>query len=122
MACKSSKTNNLDERVPFFSKVPFIERNAPETDIINPDTDTESYKFSQVPNFSWTEFSLLTNVFLCGFDGTITASTYSMIGNEFGDIYLASWITISYLVTATASQPLYGSLSDIFGRKTCVLL
>lgn len=77
--------------------------------------------FSDVPNFLWIELSLLINVFLSGFDGTVAASTYSTIGNEFRAISLASWITSSYLITSTAFQPLYGSISDILGRKSCII-
>jgi len=77
--------------------------------------------FSDVPNFFWIELSLLINVFLSGFDGTVAASTYSTIGNEFRAISLASWITSSYLITSTAFQPLYGSISDILGRKSCII-
>ncbi|KAK6197845.1 major facilitator superfamily domain-containing protein [Scheffersomyces amazonensis] len=61
----------------------------------------------------------MTNVFLSGFDGTVTASTYTVIGNEFNAANLASWITTSYLITSTAFQPLYGSFSDVIGRRKC---
>lgn len=75
--------------------------------------------FSNAPYFFWIEVALLTNVFLSGFDGTVTASTYTTIGNEFGKANLASWITTSYLITSTAFQPLYGSISDVIGRRKC---
>jgi MFS family permease len=32
-----------------------------------------------------------------------------------------SWIATSYFLTLSAFQPLYGKLSDIFGRKQCLL-
>lgn len=80
----------------------------------------EEYRFSQVEGFLWIEVALLTNVFLSGFDGTVTASTYTTIGNGFGAAHLASWITTSYLITSTAFQPLYGSISDVIGRRKCV--
>ncbi|KAK6460221.1 major facilitator superfamily domain-containing protein [Scheffersomyces coipomensis] len=75
--------------------------------------------FSTVPNFYWIEVTLLINVFLSGFDGTVTASTYTVIGNEFNAANLASWITTSYLITSTSFQPLYGSFSDVIGRRKC---
>jgi MFS family permease len=58
-------------------------------------------------------------VFLSGFDGTITASTYAVISSEFNAANTASWLTTSYLITSTAFQPLYGRFSDIFGRRAC---
>ncbi|PYH93949.1 MFS drug transporter [Aspergillus ellipticus CBS 707.79] len=68
--------------------------------------------------FVWIQIAIMSNVFLSGFDGTITASTYAVISSEFGAANTASWLTTSYLITSTAFQPLYGRFSDIFGRRT----
>ncbi|KAM3561793.1 hypothetical protein MY1884_002222 [Beauveria asiatica] len=67
--------------------------------------------------FAWMEMAIMTNVFLYGFDGTITASTYAVISSEFGAANKASWLTASYLITSAAFQPLYGRVSDVFGRR-----
>ncbi|KAL2365027.1 hypothetical protein RJZ56_002077 [Blastomyces dermatitidis] len=69
--------------------------------------------------FVWIEVAIFANVFLSGFDGTITASTYAVISSEFNAANNASWLTTSYLITSTAFQPLYGRFSDIFGRRSC---
>jgi hypothetical protein len=69
--------------------------------------------------FFWIELTIFANVFLYGFDSTITAATYAVISSEFDAANTASWLTTSYLVTSTAFQPLYGRLSDIFGRRVC---
>ncbi|CCF32960.1 major facilitator superfamily transporter [Colletotrichum higginsianum] len=69
--------------------------------------------------FRWIELAIMANVFLYGFDGTITAATYAVISSEFDAANTASWLTTSYLVTSTAFQPLYGRFSDIFGRRVC---
>lgn len=105
-----------------------ISESESENNLLLPTKSADSTKsaakkayFSDVPYFIWIELSLLINVFLSGFDGTIAASTFSTIGNEFRAISLASWITSSYLITSTAFQPLYGSISDILGRKTCIV-
>jgi MFS family permease len=63
--------------------------------------------------------AIFANVFLSGFDGTITASTYAVIGSEFNAANTISWLTTSYLITSTAFQPLYGRFSDILGRRAC---
>ncbi|EAW19081.1 MDR family MFS transporter [Aspergillus fischeri NRRL 181] len=67
--------------------------------------------------FLWVQIAIMSNVFLSGFDGTITASTYAVISSEFNAANTASWLTTSYLITSTAFQPLYGRFSDIFGRR-----
>ncbi|CAR23770.1 MDR family MFS transporter [Lachancea thermotolerans CBS 6340] len=88
----------------------------------------EEQMFSLTERPSWSErhkvllieTALFTNVFLSGLDSTISASTYQLIGNEFGDVKLSSWITTAYLITCTSFQPLYGSFSDTLGRRHCL--
>lgn len=90
----------------------FNERNIQNCD--------DATTLSLVPHLWFIEVALFTNVFLSGFDGTVTASTYQTIGNEFNHMDLSSWITTSYLITSTSFQPLYGSFSDILGRRKCL--
>jgi hypothetical protein len=85
----------------------------PETDSTTPllshptRLDDEEWK---PPGFRWIQIATMFNVFLMGFDQTIAASTYVVIGSEFHSMNHVSWISTSYLVTSTAFQPLYGSL------------
>ncbi|KAK8145826.1 hypothetical protein G3M48_003946 [Beauveria asiatica] len=65
--------------------------------------------------FAWMEMAIMTNVFLYGFDGTITASTYAVISSEFGAANKASWLTTSYLITSAAFQPLAAMQNGIVG-------
>ncbi|KAH8901407.1 MFS drug transporter [Thozetella sp. PMI_491] len=77
---------------------------------------------NSVISFIGSKAALFANVFLAGFDGTVTASTYAAISSSFLSSNTASWITTSYLLTSTAIQPLYGRFSDIFGRRICLLI
>ena len=43
------------------------------------------------------------------------------LGRVFNDASIESWVGTAYLLTSTACQPLYGRLSDIFGRKVVLL-
>lgn len=72
--------------------------------------------------FVWIELAIMSNVFLYGLDSTITAATYAVISSEFDSANTASWLTTSHLVTSTAFQPLYGRVSDIFGRRICFFI
>lgn len=114
---KTDERSSLIDKCENLSDTP-IERNESSH---FPITNESRNIFSLIDNFLWVELSLLTNVFLSGFDGTVAASIYTTIGNEFGAMNLASWITTSYLITSTAFQPLYGSFSDIIGRRKCVI-
>lgn len=54
-------------------------------------------------------------------DQTIIMASYGQIGSDLKALNLTSWIATSYFLTLTSFQPLYGKLSDIFGRKPCLL-
>ncbi|GAB1198834.1 hypothetical protein APSETT444_008164 [Aspergillus pseudonomiae] len=60
-------------------------------------------------------------VFLSAADQTIIMASYGQIGSDLHALNLTSWIATSYFLTLTSFQPLYGKLSDIFGRKACLL-
>ncbi|KAJ7290334.1 member of the major facilitator superfamily [Mycena rebaudengoi] len=61
-------------------------------------------------------------IFLCAMDQTIIVSSYAAIGSELNQLQNTSWIATAYMLTLTSFQPLYGKLSDIFGRKSCLLV
>ncbi|KAI1426246.1 MFS multidrug transporter [Xylaria sp. FL1777] len=65
--------------------------------------------------------ALAIGVFLVSLDQTLTIATYGKIGSELQALSSTSWIATSYFLTLTTCQPLYGKLSDIFGRKPCLL-
>ncbi|KAF9445340.1 member of the major facilitator superfamily [Macrolepiota fuliginosa MF-IS2] len=60
-------------------------------------------------------------MFLSAMHGTVVVSSYAAIGNDLNELQKTSWIATSYFLTLTSVQPLYGKLSDIFGRKSCLL-
>ncbi|KAJ5656087.1 Major facilitator superfamily domain general substrate transporter [Penicillium longicatenatum] len=55
--------------------------------------------------------------FLAAADSTITSTLSATIAYEFGSLTLVSWLGSGYLIGLTATQPLSGKLSDIFGRR-----
>ncbi|KAF2691722.1 MFS general substrate transporter [Lentithecium fluviatile CBS 122367] len=60
-------------------------------------------------------------VFLAAADQTLVVSIYGTIGTELHALNSTSWIATGYFLTLAAFQPVYGKLSDIFGRKSCLL-
>ena len=50
-------------------------------------------------------------------DNTILASALPTIGREFGDVHNLPWLITIYLLASTAVVPLYGKMSDIYGRQ-----
>ena len=64
---------------------------------------------------------IMLTMFLGALDQTIVATALPTIGRHFGNIDDLSWVVTAYLLTATASTPLYGKLSDIYGRRVVML-
>ncbi|OLN94028.1 Vacuolar membrane amino acid uptake transporter fnx2-like protein 1 [Colletotrichum chlorophyti] len=60
-------------------------------------------------------------IYLCAVDQLLTVATYAKIGSELNALKNTSWLATAYYITLTSFQPLYGKLSDIFGRKECLL-
>ncbi|KAL5498760.1 hypothetical protein ACEPAH_2115 [Sanghuangporus vaninii] len=60
-------------------------------------------------------------VLLAAMDQTIVASSFASIGSELHQLQSTAWVATGYMLTLTSFQPLYGKLSDIFGRKPCLL-
>ncbi|KAJ2983936.1 hypothetical protein NUW54_g10580 [Trametes sanguinea] len=64
---------------------------------------------------------MILGIFLVAMDVTIVTSTYASIGSQFEQLQNSSWIATGYMLSMTSFQPLYGKLSDIFGRKSCLI-
>jgi len=64
---------------------------------------------------------LMLTMFLGALDQTIVATALPTMGRAFNDVENLSWVVTAYLLTATASTPLYGKLSDIYGRRAVML-
>lgn len=60
-------------------------------------------------------------IFLAFLDQSIVAAINGEIGSDLHALRNVSWIATAYFLTMTASQPLYGKLSDVFGRKPCLI-
>src|ERR671933_193471 len=60
---------------------------------------------------------LMLGMFLAALDQTIVASAIRTIGDDLHGLSVQAWVTTAYLITSTITTPLYGKLSDIYGRK-----
>lgn len=65
--------------------------------------------------------SLYVGSFLAALDTTIITTLLSTIASSINSVSKMSWIATSYLLSCSAFQPLYGKLSDIYGRKALLL-
>ncbi len=55
--------------------------------------------------------------FMAAVEGTIVRTAMPTIVGDLGGFDLLSWVFTSYLLAQAASTPIYGRLSDLYGRK-----
>ncbi|MEI6181024.1 MAG: MDR family MFS transporter [Chloroflexales bacterium] len=64
---------------------------------------------------------VLLSLFLSSLDQTIVSTALPRIVADLQGIELLAWVSTSYLLASTAMVPIYGKLSDIYGRKLILL-
>ena len=65
---------------------------------------------------------LMLGLFLAALDQTIVATAIRTVADDLKGLSLQAWVTTAYLITSTIATPLYGKLSDLYGRKPFFLL
>src|SRR3954453_440169 len=61
--------------------------------------------------------ALMSGMFLAALDQTIVATAIRTIADDLNGLSLQAWATTAYLITSTIATPLYGKLSDLYGRR-----
>ena len=67
-------------------------------------------------------YALMAGMFLSALDQTIVGTAIRTIGDELHGLDQQAWVTTAYLIAATVTTPLYGKLSDIFGRRPLFII
>ncbi|TBL77335.1 MDR family MFS transporter [Paenibacillus thalictri] len=65
---------------------------------------------------------LLLGLLMAAMDNTIVSASMPTIVGDLGGLDQFIWVTSAYLVATMASMPIFGKLSDMFGRKRFYLL
>src|SRR5436305_11461708 len=65
---------------------------------------------------------ILLAMFLSALEQTIVSPALPTIGRSLGNVESLSWVVSAYLLTYTAATPLFGKLSDIYGRRLMLLV
>ncbi|HVI19665.1 MAG TPA: MDR family MFS transporter, partial [Gaiellales bacterium] len=60
---------------------------------------------------------LLLGMFLAALDQTVVSTAIRTIADDLQGYDLQAWATTAFLITSTISTPLYGKLSDMYGRR-----
>jgi EmrB/QacA subfamily drug resistance transporter len=78
------------------------------------DESPEGYSHKQILTIL---SGLLIAMFLAALDQTIVSTAIYKIGESLHGLTAQAWVTTSFLITSTITTPLYGKLSDQYGRK-----
>ena len=60
---------------------------------------------------------LMVGMFLSALDQSIVGTALPRITSELGGLDKLSWVVTAYMLAATASTPLWGKISDLYGRR-----
>jgi EmrB/QacA subfamily drug resistance transporter len=60
---------------------------------------------------------LMLGMFLAALDQTVVSTAIRTIADDLNGYDLQAWATTAFLITSTISTPLYGKLSDLYGRR-----
>ncbi|SNR82958.1 drug resistance transporter, EmrB/QacA subfamily [Geodermatophilus saharensis] len=60
---------------------------------------------------------LMLGMFLAALDQTVVSTAIRTIADDLQGYDLQAWATTAFLITSTIATPLYGKLSDIYGRR-----
>lgn len=60
---------------------------------------------------------LMVGLLLAALDQTIVSTALKSIVEDFDGLAHYTWVVTAYLLTSTASTPLYGKISDLYGRR-----
>lgn len=67
-------------------------------------------------------FGLMAGMFLSSLDQTIVSTAIRTIADDLDGLAIMASVTTAYLITSTVMTPIYGKLSDIFGRRPLFLV
>lgn len=74
------------------------------------------------PNRKQITIALFAATFLAAIEGTIVSTAMPSITGELHGIRQYSWIISIYLLATVITTPIYGKLSDLYGRKTMFII
>lgn len=67
-------------------------------------------------------YGLLAVMFLSSMEQTVFGTAIRTIGDDLHGLDQQAWVTTAFLITSTVTTPLYGKLSDVFGRRPLVVI
>jgi EmrB/QacA subfamily drug resistance transporter len=64
---------------------------------------------------------VMLSIFLAAMEGTVVATAMPAVVERLGGLHVYSWVFSGFLLTSTVTMPLWGRLSDLWGRRPTYL-
>src|SRR5690606_17249225 len=65
---------------------------------------------------------LMAGMFLSSLNQTVVGTSMRTIADDLDGLALQAWVTTAFLIVSTVTTPIYGKLSDIFGRRPLFII
>jgi EmrB/QacA subfamily drug resistance transporter len=65
---------------------------------------------------------IMLSLFLASMESTVVATAMPTIVSELGGLEHYAWVFSAYMLTSTTTVPLYGKLSDLYGRRNLYVI
>ncbi|MGB8646632.1 MAG: MDR family MFS transporter [Anaerolineae bacterium] len=65
---------------------------------------------------------VMLSLFMAAMESTVVSTAMPTIVADLGGLSIYSWVFSAYLLTSTTTMPLYGKLSDIYGRRPIFMI
>jgi len=66
--------------------------------------------------------AMMLSLFLASIEATVVATAMPTIAAQLGGLDIYAWVFAIYMLAATTTTPLFGKLSDIYGRRRIFLI
>jgi EmrB/QacA subfamily drug resistance transporter len=94
---------------------------APRGTDIHPDAETVSssgFTHREILSVLW---GVLLGMTMAALDSTIVTTALPRIATDLDGFLHLSWVVTAYLLTSTVAAPIYGKLSDLYGRRRLLM-
>ena len=107
-----------DNGINWATKQPIVATTSVEPSEYEPSSSDSPYLLDLTPFKFWLIFGpILLQYFVAMFDSFLMVSSHPVITSHFNASNSASWLSTAFMLTSAALQPIFGRLSDMFGRK-----
>src|SRR5690554_473359 len=66
--------------------------------------------------------SIMLSLFMASMEATVVATAMPTIVSQLGGLETYSWVFSIYMLTSTTTVPIYGKLSDLYGRRRIFII